>query len=34
MAEYYECDCGCTILRVEYDEEDGEFMWLMKKLQI
>jgi len=25
MTEYYECDCGCTILRVEYDDEIGEF---------
>jgi len=25
MTEYYECDCGCTILRVEYDEDTKEF---------
>ena len=27
MAEYFECDCGCTILRVEYDEDIGEFFF-------
>lgn len=27
MTEYYECDCGCTILRVEYDEDIGEFFF-------
>lgn len=25
MPDYYECDCGCTILRVEYNKKDGEF---------
>ena len=25
MSEYVECDCGCSILRMEYDSEYNQF---------